>query len=248
MDFQVYNPSEGVWLLDETGAVTLTLIAGKDRAVLLDTGFDQGELPDLVRELTPLPVMLVHTHSHVDHTTGDRFWSEAWIHPADLDELRRQPWGADMTLHTLEDGETIDLGGRVLEVIHLPGHTPGSIVLLDRNSRALFAGDAIMAGTVPINKYPASAADFAASMDRIYDRRGEFDVIYPAHRAWPLTHRDLADLRDCAHKALEGTEEMTEFSLSIITPDRTELDLRRRGYEQGRTSVTMEILNFPGKK
>ena len=40
---------------------------------------------------------------------------------------------------------------------------------------------------------------------------------------------------------------MTEFSLSIITPDRTELDLRRRGYEQGRTSVTMEILNFPGK-
>lgn len=247
MDFQVHNPSAGVWLLDETGAVTLSLIAGNERAILLDTGFDEGELPGLVKELTDLPITLIHSHSHVDHTTGDCFWSEAWIHPADLDELRGQPWGSSMTLHPLRDGMEFDLGGRVLEVIHLPGHTPGSIALLDRASRILFSGDAIMAGTVPINKYPASVSDFAVSMDRICARRGEFDIIYPAHRTWPLTHTDLNDLRCCAHKALAGTEETDIFFSSIITPERVELDLQRRGYQQGQCSVTLEILNFPPK-
>lgn len=247
MDFQVHNPSAGVWLLDETGAVTLSLIAGNERAILLDTGFDEGELPGLVKTLTDLPITLIHSHYHVDHTTGDRFWSEAWIHPADLEELRSQPWGSALSLKTLENGMEFDLGGRILEVIHLPGHTPGSIALLDRASRILFSGDTIMAGTVPINKYPASVSDFSASLDRIYERRSEFDIIYPAHRTWPLTHTDLADLRSCAHKALSRTEEMDAFFSSIITPERIELDLRRRGYQQGQCSVTLEILNFPAQ-
>lgn len=218
------------------------LISGKERAVLLDTGFDEGELPEIVTSLTDLPIMLIHSHAHIDHTTGDKFWREAWIHPADAEELRQQPWGDDLLLHELEDSTEIDLGERILEVIHVPGHTPGSIALLDRSNRLLFSGDTIMSGTVPINKYPQSVSDFSNSMDKIYLRRNEFDLIYPSHRDWPLTHMDLENLRACAHKAYDADEKMDIFFSSIITSERVEVNLKRKGYKKGRCSVTLEIL------
>jgi len=99
MDFQISSPVPNVWRLSESGAVTLYLVAGRERAALIDTGFDKGELPDIVRSLTPLPVMLIHSHADLDHIVGDAFWDEAWIHPADMAALRAQPYGERMTLH-----------------------------------------------------------------------------------------------------------------------------------------------------
>ena len=73
------------------------------------------------------------------------------------------------------DGDIIDLGGRRLEVIHIPGHSPGSIALLDRDNRVLFTGDHFFPGPlychaddVEIEKYVASNRKLADMVD-LYD-------------------------------------------------------------------------------
>jgi glyoxylase-like metal-dependent hydrolase (beta-lactamase superfamily II) len=67
----------------------------------------------------------------------------------------------------VEDGDVIDLGNRVLEVLHLPGHSPGSIGLLERSTRTLFSGDAIYDGPLIDNLSHSSIADYRRTMQRL---------------------------------------------------------------------------------
>jgi len=244
MDFQISNPSHNVWLLNESGAVTLFLVTGEERAVLIDTGFDQGALPDLVRSLTPLPVTLIHSHADLDHIVGDAFWDEAWIHPADMPALRAQPYGERMTLHELHDGDVIDLGGRALEVIFAPGHTPGNCMFLDRGNRILFSCDTLMDDTVPINKYETGIADFYQTMLKAEGLLDAVDVIYPAHGTTPFPKEAFRDLKECARLAFEHVEPEDIYYATLIAPDRSEMKIKHRGYQRGKCSVSLEFLEF----
>lgn len=81
--------------------------------------------------------------------------------------------------HLVEGGDVIDLGGRTLTVIELPGHTPGSIGLLDDDERALLSGDAVYEGEL-IDTLPESDVDqYARTMERL--RALDVDVVYPGH-------------------------------------------------------------------
>jgi glyoxylase-like metal-dependent hydrolase (beta-lactamase superfamily II) len=86
--------------------------------------------------------------------------------------------------HTLDDGEVIDLGDRCFEVIHLPGHTPGSTVLYESASGVLFTGDVLYDGEL-LDELPESDIDaYVASMQRLLDL--DISVAFPGHEA-PLT-------------------------------------------------------------
>ncbi|CAN5505975.1 MBL fold metallo-hydrolase [soil metagenome] len=80
----------------------------------------------------------------------------------------------------LEDGDIIDLGDRTLSVVHLPGHTPGSIGLLDASNRTLFSGDVVYDPPVLLdNLIGSNAADYAASMRRLLDL--EIDLVHAGY-------------------------------------------------------------------
>lgn len=82
----------------------------------------------------------------------------------------------------LTDGDIIDLGaGRILEVIHTPGHSPGSICLLDKKNRILFTGDTFFPG--PLYAYPEDVDidAYRASIDRLIQRIDEFDHLCSGH-------------------------------------------------------------------
>jgi glyoxylase-like metal-dependent hydrolase (beta-lactamase superfamily II) len=98
----------------------------------------------------------IHPRDMIDFTTGGGIglsmegrrgyarWiaeREKGVYPYNLDEDVTE-WGPCPSLHPLEDGQVIDLGGRKVTVYACPGHTPGSVTLLDENSRTLFMGDA----------------------------------------------------------------------------------------------------------
>ena len=86
--------------------------------------------------------------------------------------------------HTLEDGEVIDLGDRCFEVIHLPGHTPGSTVLYESATGVLFTGDVLYDGEL-LDELPESDIDaYVASMQRLLDL--DVSVALPGHED-PLT-------------------------------------------------------------
>ncbi|MHC1558554.1 MBL fold metallo-hydrolase [Actinomycetospora sp. C-140] len=84
--------ARGVWLVAEPGHVNSWLVAGRDRAVLVDSGLGIAPIRPVVAALTDRPVDVVHTHAHVDHVGGDAEFDRVAIHPDGAAELRA---GAD---------------------------------------------------------------------------------------------------------------------------------------------------------
>ncbi len=119
---------------------------------------------------------------------------DAIPHPG-FDPLTFRPGRAAPT-HFVQGGDEVDLGDRRFTVVDLPGHTPGSIGLIDHEERALISGDAVYDGglidTMPESDIPA----YLRTMDHL--RRLDVDVVYPGH-GWPF---DRARLRKIAERYL----------------------------------------------
>ena len=209
------------------------MVAGQDRAVLLDTGMGILPIRPLAESLAELPLSVVNTHYHFDHIGGNHEFDEIAIHelgapliaqevPRDvldayLGYARRQldamaayrgldaeffwllsaeskprpfPKGfdpSDWTIRpteatqTLVDGERIDLGGRVLTVIHAPGHSPDGICLLEEREGLLFGADTINAGPI-YAQFPDSDVEvLAASTRRLSELRDAVRLIMVHH-------------------------------------------------------------------
>ena len=108
-------------------------------------------------------------------------------YPYDMDaDIRPWPAGANPVRHDLVDGQTFDLGGRVVTAMRAPGHTPGSMVLLDPTTRILFAGDACncntLYGTVPGDPTFVSVETAGKALKDIYALKGKvWDKCYNGH-------------------------------------------------------------------
>lgn len=85
--FRTRPVARGVWLVAEPGHVNSWLVAGRDRAVLVDSGLGIAPIRPVVEALTDRPVDVVHTHAHLDHVGGDAEFSRVAIHAAGVAEL-----------------------------------------------------------------------------------------------------------------------------------------------------------------
>lgn len=158
------------------GYVVSYLVLGGRRALLLDTGFGVSDLKAYVRTLTDLPLMVVNSHVHPDHSGGNAQFGEVWCGeheapegegvlfyqaPGQRDACEAVKACGSYRFRHLKDGERIDLGGRMLRVVEIPGHTAGSIALFDENTGLLLSGDAILkrvfyGSGVPLSVYRAA--------------------------------------------------------------------------------------------
>jgi len=131
----------------EMASESLYLVEGNDKAVLIDAGTRIVDLDEVVASITDKPVMLVVTHAHPDHTgSAINDFPEIFINPGDA----ASPFIADYEgkLTELKDGEIIDLGGRELEVVFTPAHTPGSTTFVDKAAGYGFSGDSFGSGNL----------------------------------------------------------------------------------------------------
>ena len=183
----------GIFLMDEAHEATGYLVVGSERACVIDTMNGYTDLGAEIRKLTDKPVTVINTHGHPDHIFGNVYFQEAFLNPADnalacsfsespeFLELCRE---AGMTMPPFRDilpGDTVDLGGRTLEVIALPGHTAGGILLLLREDRILFTGDSInhhlwmqLDGCLPMHS-------FLRELDRVMYLQDRADIILHGH-------------------------------------------------------------------
>ena len=202
MNCEIIPINESTWRIED-GGVRLFLLAGNEKALLIDSGMNLHTAREVAAELTSLPLSLLNTHADRDHIGSNEEFESFYMHPAEEPVYRRS--GKPGTVLPVLDGDVIDLGGRELEIIHLPGHTPGSIAVLDRNSRALFSGDPIQQnGHVFMFGDHRNLEDYAASLGHLEAFADRFDEIWPSHGDCPISPDLIVRLRDGALDILAG--------------------------------------------
>jgi hydroxyacylglutathione hydrolase len=178
--YPVTEEAAGVWRIDEHGAVSMHLVIGEKKAALIDSGAGTPGLDAVVASLTDLPVIVINTHFHEDHAMGNRAFDTIYAHPADLERVRYQSSPKSAFL-PLREGDVVDLGGRKLSVIETPGHTKGSICLLDAKNRMLFTGDNNNGHVWLFLSESLSVQEYLASLERLIARSKEYDLILIGH-------------------------------------------------------------------
>jgi hydroxyacylglutathione hydrolase len=150
----------------------LYLVLGAREAMLVDTGATGADPVATVDQVLrdeaqrrhgePLPLVVVHSHGHGDHTAGDaafRRRPRTRVIDAAPDALREffgiGSWPVD--------AGRCDLGDRIVDAIPIPGHQPASIALYDRRTGVLMTGDTLYPGRLYVRDAPA----FVASVDRL---------------------------------------------------------------------------------
>jgi glyoxylase-like metal-dependent hydrolase (beta-lactamase superfamily II) len=185
------------------------LILGTSKALLFDTGMGIGNISRLSESLTKLPIIVVNSHTHNDHVgdnwrfndiygmdtaftranaAGSREDAQAEIASGEIcgdlpsefkaTEYATRPFHIS---HWLHDGDKLDLGGRILQVIATPGHTPDSISLLDENNGLLFTGDTFYPGPIFLYRPETDLDAYVASLKKLVEISPKLKLLLPSH-------------------------------------------------------------------
>ena len=210
-------------------------VRGRDRDLVIDTGMGLDPLKATIMAETDRPLHAIITHAHFDHSAGlwefdhrlghaceepvmaapdweNTVYGGGWevaelVNPArypgfDPATYRVRP--APLTGH-LDEGDVVDLGDRAFRVLHLPGHSPGSIGLWEIGTRALFSGDAVYDGLLLDNLPHSEPAVLRATLERIRGLGAE--VIHGGHYG-SFGRERLGEIVDAY---LAGGQRITDF-------------------------------------
>jgi len=227
--FTVREVAKDVWQVIDRGP-NIYIIIGRDTALVVDTGNGIADLAGQIRKITGKPLIVLNTHGHGDHSGANYQFEKVYVHEADLEAAagsgtaeRAKSMLANMpaaekpsegerfkgkpfntTLIPVTDGDLFNLGDRWIKVIGTPGHTPGSICLLDISNKLLFAGDTNnglvwlwLPGCLPLSKY-------LATLEKQAGRMSEFTTIFPGHGD-PMPAGFILDQIACVKSILDGT-------------------------------------------
>jgi glyoxylase-like metal-dependent hydrolase (beta-lactamase superfamily II) len=225
IDAQTYAISEcGHW-----EKVHCYLFIGDKQAALIDTGTGIGKIRPIVEQLTSLPVIVITTHVHWDHIGGHREFGEIAVHEGDRvwlenglpiplsvmrqmlikhpftrpapSEFSLESWSPFVGAATLvvEDNHAFNLGGRTLQALHTPGHSPGHLCIWEEEKGYLVTGDLLYEGTLFAFYESTDPVQYAASVARLHDLIG-ITRLLPGHNNLDIT----VNLLDEAHKAFQS--------------------------------------------
>ena len=172
-------------------------VRGRNFDLVIDTGMGLDPLKQWIMSCTDKPVKAIVTHCHFDHSgclhefdvrLGHRaeaailrkpcnksvVYEGAWTRIAIVDPGQHPDFSAETYSITpapltgyLDEGDVIDLGDSSYQVLHLPGHSPGSIGLWDVATRTLFSGDALYDGELLDSLYHSNKDDYLQTLNRI---------------------------------------------------------------------------------
>jgi hydroxyacylglutathione hydrolase len=217
------------------------LILGKRRALMFDTGPGVRNISAAVRKLTTLPVTALPSHMHFDHTGGLSGFGnialadlpllracirDGWLMPSDdlyVGSWEGMTWAPVKPAHWLPIAGEIDLGGRKLELLHTPGHSPDSVSLHDRANGLLFAADFVYPGKLYAQIANSDLKSYLESAEALLPQVPEGTTLLCAHgkpdaqrlhRAPRLARQDISDLRDRLQRLRMSGERPTAWPVN----------------------------------
>lgn len=193
-----------VWAIED-GTVRMYLLNGGTEAALIDTGYGEGDLRSVVQELTQAPVCVINTHCHGDHISGNKAFHRFFLPQGDCAAIR-SACPADAKIETVKDEEVLSVGRLRLRVIAIPGHTPGSIALLDETHRLLFSGDSFAKQFPLYMQFPGqNLQQHLCSLKKLQAMRGQFDKLMPMHGLLEIGQEYMEKTIQCCAGILNGS-------------------------------------------
>ncbi len=214
--------------IDSFAVGDIWLVRGRDRDLVVDTGSGIICPAPLVEAVAGKPVTAVALNCYFDHAGGWHSFSDRACHPHDAPDLE-DPNGEDASVSNylndttmwslpwegyevesfamtpakptrlVEDGDTFDLGNRTLEVLHVPGRSPGGLAIWEAATGSLFTSDMLYDGSHGLAWPPCDPAAYCSSLRRMHEL--PVGCVYPGHygimsrqRMLELIDEQLADL------------------------------------------------------
>jgi glyoxylase-like metal-dependent hydrolase (beta-lactamase superfamily II) len=200
--FAIYEPQQAEEVISY-------LILGTRQAMLFDTGMGISDIQKVTAELTELPIVVLNSHTHLDHVGGNWQFKDVLGMDTNFTRARAKgttagaqdeigpdmicgpfpkgfdsrsyatrPWTITRWIH---DGDRLDLGDRVLEILSTPGHTPDAVCLLDRAHRLLFTGDTYYPAPIWLFRPETDLDAYAASVQRLAALASQLTMVLGAH-------------------------------------------------------------------
>lgn len=204
---EIIQMNQNTWRIED-GGVRFFLLTGEDEALLIDSGMTTTNAKEIAESITDLPLKLINTHADRDHIAGNGAFSEFYMHPDEENNYIAS--GGQGKLLPVADGMRINLGNRELEIIVIPGHTPGSICILDVSTGELFIGDSVQNSNIFMFGAKRNFADYQKSLEKLEGLKGRFTTLYPSHGDIPLTTDWIGKLIEAASVVAQGKATGTE--------------------------------------
>ncbi|MBS6646888.1 MAG: MBL fold metallo-hydrolase [Clostridiaceae bacterium] len=197
------------------------LLNGSESSLFIDTGLGICNIYEEAVRLTDKPIAAVATHVHWDHIGGHRYFPDFYAHEQELNWLNGEfplsmetiksmvvdrcdlPVGYDVNTYRffqgmpsriLKDGDRIELGGRSIQVLHTPGHSPGHMCFWEQERGYLFTGDLVYKDTL-FAYYPSTDPQaYLASLEKVSVL--PVKKVFPAHHTLNIQPEILGRMRD----------------------------------------------------
>jgi glyoxylase-like metal-dependent hydrolase (beta-lactamase superfamily II) len=231
--YQVAKGVKAIYEPHQWQEVISYLIEGEDKALLFDTGNGIADIHALVKRLTKKPIAVLNSHSHYDHVGGNYAFDKVYgfntpftlarqkgqpnssigIEVSEQALCKKPPAGITSKTHIgrpynithkVTHAAIIGLGNRKLEIMHIPGHTPDAIALLDRKAGLMWTGDSFYQGPIWLYAPETNLQDYAESLDKLVKEVPNLKALLPAHNTPWVSPRVLEGVQQAFQAMLDG--------------------------------------------
>ena len=193
------------------------VLKGEQRAILFDTGSGTRDIAFVADKVTKKPMTAIASHVHYDHIGSHASFKhvamvdlpetrgatdENWYSPPMSKSLRPFTDGFHVT-EWWKPGDVIDIGGRKIEIVHIPGHSSDSIALVERERGYAWVGDHLYGGTLLANLPGSDLELYLQSTRKLLNDYPEIKTVFGAHEPGRLSRDSLVALESALTSILE---------------------------------------------
>jgi glyoxylase-like metal-dependent hydrolase (beta-lactamase superfamily II) len=230
--FKQEKVSEHITRIKTPFGVSMFLVQGDRKALLIDTGMGIGDLKSFIEQTVTVPYEVVLTHGHCDHAGGASQFDEVYLNPADF---ALEKWHASRE-HRISDVFTgpfpvlegitennfvpqrtapytpldpamsFHLGDCTVSFIEVPGHTQGCLVPLIKEDGVMIIGDALGENTLMHFRESTTVQTYQRSIERLLEVQDDYSLLIRFHGAGASEHRILQDMHDLCDEIMNHTD------------------------------------------
>lgn len=210
-EYRTIQIADGFYSIEQD-YVRSFLVVGEQEALVIDAGLGSGELRKHIEGITKLPLTVIFTHADGDHIGGAAQFCRRLMHPSEFENYMGRHQNT-VPMEAVWEGDILDLGNYRFEVILIPGHTPGSIALLEKDKHFLIGGDSVQLGKIYMFGRGRNFPAYLSSMKKLQDRRKDFHTVYASHDCLSVDAAIIPDLILAATKIMGGQIQGNEGEL-----------------------------------